>query len=380
MLHDLGYQMLSLFVLFHLYQLGYSLPAIVGYFLAFILLRPACQYLGTAWVLKFSVQKVILTSSVLKIGFTVALFSLGAPSIVGYGLLALIAILDAASFWIYYLVWDIYFTELQDEKRSGQSISLAWIVTAVASFLAPLAGGLLAQFFGFRLSLAVAAVLLLLSVTPLLLIKRHQLVLTGLRLKEVISLGKTVRLFKRVSKRGLMACMISFLIPNVILPIWLLYLAVAIFADEAYGGLGIIAAAASVLAISISLLTGKLVDKGRYRGILRAGTWGELLFGGLRFFVTGVPSAAAHNLLWQQSSHNIVAYEWYFEQAKDKADRLAFFQMYSYCQTVVHGLLLVLLIGGLLIFSAHQPEVLRIACIATACLAPLILGLRIKQG
>lgn len=379
-MHDLGAQMLSLFVLFHLYQLGYSLPVIAGYFLAFILLRPACQYLGTAGVLKFSIQKVIIVSSILKIGFTVALFSLGAPSIFGYGLLALTVMLDAASFWIYYLVWDIYFTDLQDERRSGRLISLAWIVTAAASFLAPLAGGLLAQFFGFKLSLAAAAVLLLLSVTPLLLIKRQQLVFSDLRLGEIMSPGKTRQLFKRIPKRGLMACMISFLIPNIILPLWLLYLAAAVFVDEAYGGLGIIAAVSSVLAIAISLLTGRLIDKGRYRGILHAGTWSEMLFGGLRFFVTGVPSAAAHNLLWQQSSHNIVAYEWYFEQAREKADRLAFFQMYSYCQTVVHGLLLALLIVSLLIFSAHQLEVLQIACIVTACFAPLILGLRIKQG
>lgn len=147
--------------------------------------------------------------------------------------------------------------------------------------------------------------------------------------------------------------------------IWALYLAIAVFADKAYGGLGLMLAASALVAMAVSWAVGRLVDRGRGRQVLLVSSLVEALAGALRWFVTGIPQAVGHNFLQQQQvGHNLTLFQWYFDKSRPQAERPAFFLAYSY----IHDLTFALIAGGLALLLASagagsQVEILRAACI-----------------
>lgn len=381
LLHSLGLQMLSLFILFYLYQQGWPLTVTVVYLLVFILLHPFCNRLAAQSILKHDVAKTMLLANILRFLFTAALFGLGQPTGFNYGLLGLVVVLDALSVRIHATAWSFHFASIKTRGQSGRQIGLVWALSALTGVLAPLAGGLLAQVWGFRISLVVAGILLLVSVIPLISAKS-----TGgsddlQRLRRALSLRQCWRLFGATPKGGLWAFAGSTAVLHVLLPLWSVYLAIVVFADRAYEGLGLLAAVSAVIALSVSLGTGWLVDRGRQRGVMLVSACLELLLGGLRFFVASVPMAVVHNLAHQQSSaHSLVVFQWYYDQEDERVRRLAFFQMCSYFQAICHLVFLAILVACLFIFADNQLEVIKYACIALGFAGLLIPGLSLKPG
>ena len=382
-LHDLGLQMLSLFILFYLWEKGWSLPLVVSYLLIFTLLNPFCSRLAYFLIDRWGVVRTMLLSNVARLLFTVALFNLGEPGVVGYGLLALIAVLDILSFRVYYATWDFYFAGLREDKKSGSQTAIAWVLIVVTSALAPLASGFLAQFWGFKTSMVVAGVLMLFSVIPLITAGRRRLATSMEYPYGSLALKRLWQVFRATDKGGLLAFTASNLVFNIFLPLWMLYLAIVIFTDQAYGSLGVLLAASSLLALLATLLAGRLVDRGRYRPLLRVSAWIELLLGGLRFLITGVPLAVVHNFVHQQAwSHNLLVFQWYYGHETDQNKRPAFFQMCACFQNWIHAFVLAVIIVCLFIFADARLEVIKYACIALALSGPLLLGLslQLKRG
>ncbi len=379
--HDLGFQMLSLFILFYLYQLGWSLPVVVTYILGFALLRPLFQYVGALMIIKFGVQRAILVSNVLRILFAMAIFNLGQPSFIGYTLLAIVVLLDVASYQMYYSSWGFYFSGMQKKEHSGRAVSLAWVIMALTGFLAPLISGILAQVWGFRTSMVVASLLLLLSIVPLAFIKHREPLIARVRMKKCLNFKNYLKIFKQIPKKELLSFVASNVAFVIFLPLWTLYLAIAIFSGKVYIGLGIIAAVSALATILVAILAGRFVNSNRYRSVLRSSVSAELLLSGMRFFVAGIPMAAVHNFLQQQAwAHNVVNFKWYYEQRQKSIERLAFFQVCSFFQALFHGSIVFIIVVCLLIFSDAQTEVLKYACITLGLFSPLMLGLTLKKA
>ncbi len=379
LLHDLGLQMLSLFILFYLYEKGWPLMLVVTYLLFFTMLGLLAKRSAAFLIGKVGIIKTMLLGNVLRVVFTASLFSLAEPSPIGYGLLALIVTLDALSFSIYYTAWDFYFAGLEQNEKAGRQAAFAWALAAFAAILAPLAGGLLAQFWGFKTAMVVASVLLLFSILPLIVSERHKSILDAQRLRKILTFKHYWQIFKATHKGSLVAFAASNMVFNIFLPLWMLYLAIYIFADKAYGGLGILLAASSVIALLVSLLAGRLIDRGYCKPLLMTNSLIECLLGGLRFFVIGIPLAMAHNFIHQQAwAHSIVTFQWYYGQESDPINRLAFFQMCSYFQTLMHVIVVLAIIICLLIFTSSQMEVLKYACIALGLSGALMFGLSLK--
>ncbi len=381
LLHDLGFQMLSLFVLFYLYQLGWSLLAAAAYILVFVLLRPLFQYLSSLLIIKFGVQRTILLGNIFRILFAITIFNLGAPSFFNYVLFGSVILLDVASYQMYYSSWDFYFSGMQRKEQSGQQLSLTWLIMALTGFLAPLISGLLAQVWGFKTSVVFASIFLVLSVVPLILIKHKEPLIARVRMKKCLNFKSYLKIFQQIPKKGLLSFTASNLIFSVFLPLWMLYLAVEVLSGKVYGGLGILMAISALATIAVSLLVGKFIDAGRNKPVLRSSALVEFLLSGMRFFVVNIPMAGVHNFLQQQSwAHNIINFRWYYEQKQKSAERLAFFQVCSFFQALIHGLIVVIIVACLLIFSNSQPEVLRYACIVLGLFSPLMLGLTFKKA
>ena len=320
-------QMLSLFVLFYLYQLGWSLPMVVAYLLVFNIGSSVAGYLGAWAIVKIGALNVFIASNILRILFIFALFNLAGPGEAGYLLLFALALLDALSLRMYYLTWNFYFAGLQSGKKAGKQASLAWMIFALTGALAPLAGGLLAQIWSFKFSIVAAGVLLLASVTPLVSIKQTSALRPQPILHSSLGFKKVWDAFRQVPKRSLWAFSVSTMVYYVFLYLWSLYLAIAIFADKAFAGLGLILSASAIVALLASWLAGRAFDRGRYKSVLRGSAWVEFLLSGVRFFVVSIPMAVVHNLIQQQSmAHNLIVCQWYYKQGRQPEQRLPFFR------------------------------------------------------
>ena len=373
--------MLSLFVLFYLYQLGWQMPAVVAYLLFFTLGSSISDYLSSWAIVKAGVLRVFILSNILRVAFAFALFAFSGPGESSYLFLVALALLDALSLRMYYSTWDFYFSDLQSSKRSGKQASMAWMIFALTAALAPMAGGLLAQIWDFKLSIVVAGILLLFSVVPLISIKQTPALKPRPDLLPHLGFGKVWEAFKRVPKGSLGAFVVSIGVYYVFLYLWSLYLAVAIFADKAFAGLGLVLSASAIVALLASWLAGRAFDRGRYRSVLRGSTWIEFLLSGVRIFVVSIPAAALHNLVQQQAmAHNLIACQWYYAEGKQPEKRLPFFRMCNLAQGVAHGLVVATILILLVIFSQAQLEVLKWSCAALGIFSPLMLALSFKKG
>lgn len=380
-LHDFGFSMTSMFVMFYLYQLGWPLPFVLGYLAVGSVFKSFFRHLAAWLMTAWRSQKLTLIGSVLWVPFVVSLLALGGPGGWGYALLALVIILEAASHSAYYMAWDFNFVSFEDKEKTGRQISLTWIVGDISRILAPMAGGLIAQIWGFELSLVIAGSLMLLSVGPLLRLKSKTRIKDPARARRLLKPRGIWQSYRKMSQPRLWAFLLSN-VAGLAVVFWALYLAIAVFADKAYGALGILFAASAIFSMLISWLVGRLVDRGRGHQVLVTSSLIEGLSGGLRWFVTGIPQAVAHNFLQQnQSGHTLTLFQWYFDKTRSPAERLSFFQAYAY----IHDLAFVLISGGLAVLMAvvsteSQLEILRLACIAIGVLAGLaITGLSLTK-
>ena len=379
-LHDFGSSMMSLFVLFYLYQLGWSLPVIIGYVLVGELLKAPMRHLGNRLMINWGSQRLALIGNILWFLFTICLLLVGQPSALGWGLLSTAVFLEAASHSAYWTAWDFNLISFERPEKTGRQLSLVWIFGDLSRILAPMAGGIVAQIWGFETSLAAAGFLLLLSVGPLVGLKSTASLKDAERAKKSLRPAGLWQTYKKLPKAKLWRFYLSHL-AGLIGSFWALYLAIAIFTTQTYSGLGILFAASAGVSMLISFVVGRLIDRGLSRPVLLTSSLLESLTGGLRLLVTGVPQAVAHNFLQQQSSgYTLTLFQWYFDKKRPAAERLAFFQVYSYFFYFFNCLIMAGLIVCLVIFANSQLEVLRLfAAVLGIAVGLLIVGLSIKR-
>lgn len=373
--HDFGFAMMSMFVMFYLYQLGWSLPFVFGYLAVGSLFKSFSRHLAARLMVFWGSQKLTLLGSILWIPFVISLLALGGPGGWGYALLGLVIFFEAISHSAYYMAWDFNFVSFENKEKAGRQTSLTWIVSDFSRVLAPMAGGLIAQIWGFEASLVIAGLLMLLSVAPLLRLKSETKIKDQAKTRQLLKFSGLWQSYRKMSPTKLWAFLLSN-VAGLAVVFWALYLAIAVFADKAYGGLGVLFAASAVFSMFLSWLVGRLVDKGRGHKVLVASSLLESLTGGLRWFVTGIPQAVAHNFLQQQQSgHTLTLFQWYFDKSRPVAERPSFFQAYAY----IHDFTFVLISGGLAVLMLVTPEqsqleVLRIVCIVIGVVCGLVIS------
>ena len=374
----MGWAMLATFTLFYLYQLGWSLPSILTFALVAIgahLLFTG--YLATWLLTKFKISSAMMFSNLIRLVYTLGILSLGEPSSGAYVLLFTIAVLGATSSQIYYIAWDAFFTNNQKQGKVGRQMAFIWILSDIVGLLAPLVAGLVAQAWGFKINLVVSSLLLLISTAPLLFLKTAEKIKNRQLERTNLRLANCWQLFKNTPKRALLSSLATDNIFGVMSPLWTLYLAIVIFTEDTYSGLGLISAASAFVSIGASKLAGYFVDKGRPRLVLKSSGLAEIALGLFRPFVGSAPLAFSHDALHQQSSaHSIINCNWYYEtsaRAAKSKQMLTFFQMYHLAGQVASGLLYLTVLSLLLIFSQHQLDVLVYSCAALGLLGlPII--------
>jgi MFS family permease len=245
------------FMAVFLYQNGYSLPFIMGYWGIFFLYKALIAVPAAAYAARFGPKHGILLSNILYIPSMIVF-----PFVpdIGWPALVFTLVFQGFSSALYDLCYKIDFSKVKSADHAGKEIALMNIIEKLAKGISPFLGGLLAFVAGPQATLWSAAALFLLASLPLLKtgepIKTHQ--------KLVI------RKFPwRIACRSLLAEIVVGFDAATSGVIWSLFIVVAVLhtsGDAVYAELGALLSVVLLATLAASYVFGKIIDsqKGGY--------------------------------------------------------------------------------------------------------------------
>lgn len=287
MLRTFAVHLISIFVGVYLYNLGYSLVFIVGYMACFYALKMFFAFPALYYVRKHGPKHAILFSNLLYIP-ALLIFSYMPEQGAGYGLfvVALFGVLQGLSVTVYDYAYMVDFSKVKHAGHAGKELGFMQVLEKAASVAGPLAGGLIATFFGPQVAIVISAALFAVAAIPLL------------KTAEPIELKQKLKLRSypwRGTYRGIIAQSgIGFDIVASVTA-WSLFLAAVVMAgsdDTIYASLGALASISMAAAIIAAMVFGKYIDRKGGRSLLRIGVLSKSLSHALRPLV-GHPAAAA---------------------------------------------------------------------------------------
>ena len=264
-LRSLAWSLFNAFTLYFLWQEGFSLPAVIAYQTLFCALRIPINFAASHVISWLGPKHSIALSNVIHIFFMLALLNIGQS----VWLLLPLAALATTAGALYWSSYRVYISKVTHTTRSGRQIGWIYSLEAIAEMSGILLGGLLAHFFDPRVTIVTAIAILAASLLPFILsgepITRH---------RKPSYRGLWSRL--RTNKGGLLAAAGSRLsyVGNQLY--WTLYIAITVFAANAYGVLSVLMTASLLLAVFAAIFIGRLTDRGKSYLLLRWGVAGEV--------------------------------------------------------------------------------------------------------
>ncbi len=283
----LAQYMINLFVALYLFQQGYSILFIAGYFLVSFLSRAVIAYPTALLVARYGPKHGILAGNLLYIPALVC-FTLvpevGLPAIIGFG------IFQALSMVVYDLSFLVDFSKVKHVEHAGKEIGYMQILERLTASLSPLLGGLIAFLIAPEVTMWFSAILFALASWPLLKtaepVKTNQkLVFKGFPWQHS---WRSIRAETAVGWDNFAS-----------ITIWSLFLAVVVFAgsgDDIYLKVGAFASITVFTSFVAAYMFGRLIDQRRGRDLLRVATIGNALTHVFRAFATTPTSVAGINI------------------------------------------------------------------------------------
>lgn len=279
MLRKLAINMSAAFISVFLYQNGYSILFIAGYWGVYYFLKIFMAFPAARFASRFGPKHGILLSNLLYIPAMILFIYVPA-----FGLPALVAtsLLQGASATLYSICYYINFSKVKSVEHAGKEIAYMNIVEKIATGLSPLIGGLLAFAAGPQATMWAAAVLFAVASVPLMRTgepprSRQKFVFRGFPWRTVYrSLIAEVGVGFDVLASG---------------TVWSLLVSVAILGTDGnnvYAKLGALLSVVLLAAIASSYIYGRLIDKRRGGELMRIAVVGDVLVHLTRPFVTSV--------------------------------------------------------------------------------------------
>lgn len=271
-----------------LYQHGYSLQFIAGYWALYFFLKIFMSIPAAKYVARFGPKHTILLANLLYIPAMV-LFSLvpewGLPAIIATGLL------QGLSATCYNLGHLIGFSKVKSPDHAGKEIAYMNIVEKIATGLSPLIGGMLALWLGPQVTMWAAAVLFACASIPLF------------ATAEPTRVGQKL-VFRgfpwRIAWRSLVASTAHGFDVLASGTTWSLFVAIFILgvgdSNVVYGQLGLLLSVVLFAALLASYTYGKLIDRRRGGELLKAAVLANSLVHLTRPFVQSPVMVGAVNI------------------------------------------------------------------------------------
>lgn len=152
------------------------------------------------------------------------------------------------------LYWPSYhsnFARFSSDGEQGREISNLYVLLNIVYVISPLVGGLILQFYGFKILFVVAAVLILVSNIPMLITKEQ------FEPKSFSYFEAFKRVFSRENRRKLLANL-GFGEEWVVLIIWPIFVFLIV---KDYLNLGIFSSISTLISLVMLLFIGRLTDK-----------------------------------------------------------------------------------------------------------------------
>jgi len=275
------------FVSVFLYQLGYSIQFIAGYWTLFYLAKVFISLPAAKYAAMFGPKHGILISNLLYIPAMVIYVFVPQWGITA---LAIAGVLQAASAATYDLCYMIDFSKVKSIDHAGKEIAYMNMVEKIAKGLSPFIGGVLAFIAGPQATMVAAAILFAFSAVPL------------------FKTAEPVSLHQKLAFRGFpwRLAWRSFIAESAVGfdtiasgTVWSLLVAVGILGvtgNQVYAQLGALLSVVFLAALVASYTYGQLIDKRRGGELLRVGVVADSLVHLSRPFVTSPVIVAGVNV------------------------------------------------------------------------------------
>lgn len=158
---------ISVFVPLYLLKLGYSLNAVLTYFIISYFAHAVLVIPAGKLAARFGFKHSILFSVPFLIIFYAMLYSIESFNWPLY-LIAIAYAIAESTFWVGY---HSDFSKFSSKKQRGTQLAVTRILTSLVNVAGPLVGAFLLAFAGFKLTFVIVALLLLTSVIPLFMSK-----------------------------------------------------------------------------------------------------------------------------------------------------------------------------------------------------------------
>lgn len=300
-LQDFALAMMMLFEPVFLYQLGYSVSQIAGFYalvyVFYIILVP----LGGKFVARYSPPRAIAVSTIFLVLYYVTLLGIESFPVLFW----FVPILFAMQKTLYWPGYHADFIAASKDGERGREFAMLYSLTTVMYIVGPAIGGVLITWFGFPALFLIGALIIFFSSLPLLFVPVNHT-------RTSFSYRTSMTLPFQAAHRRTTVAYLGFGEQLLLNYIWPIYLAITFKTLERLGGL---AALATLVTALVTLYLGKLFDRGHWHRVLRGGALISAVNWFIRLFITStgqvfgsaVIGQIGQNLTWVTSSD--VAYE-----------------------------------------------------------------------
>jgi len=329
----------GLFEPLYLYQQGFTLVHIILFYLTIY----SGYFLGMPFGAKFARKKgyehSILVSTPFLVLYYLSLFAIAIhPVFIGS---AVVMLITTKTF--YWQGYNADFAKFSVDGERGREISNLIALNNITSILGPIVGGLILEFFNFRILFAVASLCILASNIPLLKTP-EQFTPTTFSYKDAYK-----RLVRRDNRRAMVSYM-GYGEELVYMYLWPIFIFFAVKND--YLSVGSLVALATLLSTLVVLYVGKISDRYNQRSVLRFGAIIKSLSWFIRVFTRGVGGIFFIQILYQVSDHLVrvpqMSMTYGSANHGSTMKRMVFFEMALVVGkiTVMAVILLTLLVAG----------------------------------
>ena len=331
--------MVGIFLPIYLHKLGYSLTAILGYYVIFYAVGLLADYI-VAHLIAYSGPK-----HVMRVSFLLqALFALVAVNIqnIPFGL-PILAVIGCFASTAYFIPYNVDFSKVKHREHGGKEVGIWQLLEKCAGIIGPLAGGALATyvmpsatFIAAGVAMLIAAIVLMLSPEPVQ--TRQKLRFKGL---------------KPARHWHAYAAFAFFCGENMIsIIIWPIFLSFVVFKSNVFLNLGFVTSISVLVAALVTMPLGRLLDNQKGRAMITYGTAVNACVHLLRLLVTNVAGCLFVAVLNEPNTmvYRLAFIKGYYDEADDYPGyRIAFLTFNEICADLVRLSVFVIL----MILSLH---------------------------
>ncbi len=261
----------------YLYEIGYSLVFIMSFWAIIYFAKALITPLAGLLVARFGTARSTLVSNLLYIP---AMLAIGSISELGFSAIVIFAICMGMSGTLYGVTYLVEFSRVKNPVHAGKEIGFMNILERATIAISPVIGGTIALYFGVQITMWIASLLFVFSAILLFRVSIHS------ETQQRIS----IRGFPwRMTINSLLARSCEGFDVIATSTVWGLMIAIIIFptvGDKIYVIIGILSSVMIIVAIVISIVYGKIIDKNKGGNLLKIGVGTNSLVHLSRIFAT----------------------------------------------------------------------------------------------